>query len=154
MKEKAITALAGGSLLVLVWGTMLALAVMTVPAVTFVMASNPEISAILAAVATPLFFGVGLAIALLTKSVATAWRRIFLLSALLCFALTSSFLISSGVVAVASEHELLKMFASHMDDRNGAFAAISGSVGFVLGIVFLTVGLLVGRKAVAVQQAA
>lgn len=101
-----------------------------------------------------LFWGLGLVLAMTAPVAAKAWRRLLLTSAVLSFMLPLSGLVFTGSY-------LATQSTSGAAETAGAVIGgglVSGAlafVGFFLGIVFLVVGLLVGRdkQIVYVQQA-
>ncbi|WP_444959210.1 hypothetical protein [Microbulbifer sp. ZKSA002] len=81
-------------------------------------------------------------IACTAKRTGKAWRRLLLISAILCFLLPISGLIFTGnaVVDTANSAE-----AAGAAIGGGLVSGFMGFVGFFLGIVFLIIGLLTGR---------
>lgn len=127
-------------------GLILAVLGATLVGITF--AASPSAGGIGGAAAFFVLWVAGIVIAVLAKSPSKAWRRLLLTSAVLSFLLPLS-----GVVYTGS------FMATHVnpsDAYSGAAAAgaaiggglVSGFLGFVgffLGLIFLVIGLLVGR---------
>ena len=89
---------------------------------------------------------VGIVIAVLAKSASKAWRRLLVASAILSFLLPLSGMISTGSsmatdLAVASTG----VDAAGVALGGGLVIGFIGFVGFFFGMVFLAIGLLVGR---------
>lgn len=94
------------------------------------------------------FWAVGIAIALLASSASKAWRRLLITCSILSFLLPLSGLIYTG-----------SYISTHVDQADkysgaatagaaiggGLVSGILGFFGFFLGVVFLVIGLLVGR---------
>jgi hypothetical protein len=87
------------------------------------------------------FWIIGFVIALTAKSAPKAWRRLLLTSAILSFLPPLSGIIYRG-----------SFLATHISDpaavgaiAGGIVSYFFGFIGFFLGIVFLIIGLLVGR---------
>ena len=135
---KIVAGIFGGLILAII-GAML---------VTITFAASPEKGGSWGAMSFIVFWVVGIVIAVLSKSASKAWRRLLITSAVLSFLLPLS-----GVIYTGS------FMAAHVDKADkyagaaAAGAAIGGSlvsgflgfVGFFLGVVFLVIGLLVGR---------
>ncbi|WP_445362032.1 hypothetical protein ACJJIQ_00180 (plasmid) [Microbulbifer sp. ANSA003] len=81
-------------------------------------------------------------VACTAKRTGKAWRRLLLISAILCFLLPISGLVFTGnaVADTASGAE-----AAGAAIGGGLVSGFMGFVGFFLGIIFLIVGLLTGR---------
>lgn len=78
------------------------------------------------------------------KSGGKAWRYMMLACCLASFALPlASFIFSGAAVAEASDAGAASATGAAIG--GGILTAISGFVGFFLGIIFLIIGLLVGR---------
>jgi cytochrome c oxidase assembly factor CtaG len=89
----------------------------------------------------------GIIIALTAPAAAKAWRRLFLSSAVLSFLLPLSGLIYTGsyVASMDSTAEHATAAAAGAAIGGTLVSGFMGFVGFFLGIVFLILGLLVGR---------
>lgn len=95
-----------------------------------------------------IFWVAGIVIALLAKSAAKAWRRLLLTLAILSFLLPLSGVIyTMNFVAtqVDSTEEYAAAATAGAVIGGGVVSGFLGFVGFFLGVVFLIIGLLVGR---------
>lgn len=138
MIGKIISGLLGG-LIVAILGAML---------VTLALASNPESGGLTGAMAFFIFWVVALIIALAAPRAGKAWRRLLITSGLLAFAMPISSLIFAGaqVADAASQGgEYAGAAAAGATLGGGMVTAITGFLGFFLGVIFLVIGLLVGR---------
>lgn len=125
--------------------------------VTIAMANEPETGGSNGAVAFFVFWVLGIMISIIAKDAGKAWRHLLLLSALLSFALPlSSFIFSGAAVsqAIVNAGDQVGAAATGAVIGGGLITAVSGFLGFFLGVIFLIVGLLVGRdkQIVVVQQ--
>jgi hypothetical protein len=83
------------------------------------------------------------------KTAAKAWRRLLLSSAVLSFLLPISAIVYTGsfmakYIDSSSEHAGAQAAGAVIG--GGLISGIMGFVGFFLGIIFLIIGLLVGRN--------
>ena len=137
MIGKIISGLVGG-LIVAILGAML---------VTLALASNPESGGQTGAMAFFVFWVVAVVMALTAPRAGKAWRRLLITSGLLSFAMPISSLIFSGaqVADAASQGgEYASAAVAGAALAGGMVTAITGFVGFFLGVIFLVIGLLVG----------
>jgi len=100
-------------------------------------------------------------LALISKTGGKAWRKVLLLSAILSFALPlASFLFTgaeiSNTIDSTTGQEFSGASVTGTAIGGGIVTAISGFLGFFLGIVFLVIALLTGRdkQVIIVQQPA
>lgn len=124
------------------------LAVLAAVLVTTTFAASPERGGSWGASALFMFWVIGIFIALGAKSAAKAWRRILLTSAVLSFLAPISAIIYTGsliatTVDTTSEHASAQAAGAAVG--GGLISGVYGFVGFFLGVVFLILGLLVGR---------
>ena len=94
------------------------------------------------------FWILGFVIALMAKSAPKAWRRLLLTSAVLSFLLPLSGIIYTGSFMAAHVDpgaEYAGAQAAGAAIGGGLVSGILGFIGFFLGVVFLIIGLLVGR---------
>jgi len=101
---------------------------------------NPDTSSTILLV----FFAISAALALSAKRAAKAWRRLLLLSAVLCFAMPLASMIFSGVATAEMASHSGAAAAGAMLG-GGIVTMVTGVFGFFLGAIFLIAGLLVGR---------
>jgi hypothetical protein len=125
--------------------------------VTVALSSDPESGGQTGAVAFFVFWVFGLILALTASRAGKAWRRILVTSAILSFAMPlSSFIFTGSQVAeVATQGgEYAGAAAAGAALGGGLITAISGFLGFFLGVIFLVVGLLTGRdkKIVVIKE--
>ncbi len=102
-------------------------------------------------IAFPAFWIIGLVLALTASRAAKAWGRIFVTLAILSFAMPLSSLVFTGSmvaeVATATEDEEYTGVATAGTALGGGLiTAVSGFFGFFLGVIFLIIGLLIGRN--------
>lgn len=93
-------------------------------------------------------WALGIVIAVLSISAAKAWRKLLLSSSLLSFMLPLSGLIYTGsfmATQLDPDAEYAGAQAAGAAIGGGLISGFMGFVGFFLGIVFLIIGLLVGR---------
>ena len=124
--------------------------------VTAALASSPLKGGHVGAMAFWVLWGLALLIAMLAPSGGKAWRRILIASGLLCLLLPLSGIIFTGnsmaAVSSADPHAGARVAGSAI--AGGLISGLLGFVGFFLGLVFLVIGLLVGRdKTVVYVQA-
>lgn len=112
-------------------------------------ANNPETGGSIGAGAFFVMWLFAIILAFLAKTGGKAWRRILLLSAVLAFALPlASFLFTGAGVGEAVEQagdEYAGAAAAGAVIGGGLVTAVSGFIGFFLGVIFLIIGLLIGR---------
>lgn len=123
--NKIIAALIGGFIIAFI-GTMLIASAGVVSKVSF-----------------PLFFALGVAVALLAPNGGKAWRRLLIISGLMCLLLPIGGLIHTGT-AVAEQTEGAKAVGTMIG--GGIATGIMGFIGFFLGAVLLVIGFSVGRE--------
>lgn len=91
---------------------------------------------------------VGIVIATRSASAPKAWRRLLIFSAVLSFLLPLSGLIYTGsymATRVDSNAQNAGLHAAGAAIGGGLISGVMGFIGFFLGVVFLIIGLLVGR---------
>lgn len=135
----------------------LILAIIGAILVTVTFAASPEKGGSWGAISFVVFWVVGIVIATRSASAPKAWRKLLISSSVLSFLLPLSGLIYTG-----------SFMANHVDPNaqyagaqaagaaigGGLISGFMGFVGFFLGVVFLIIGLLVGRdKQVVYVQA-
>lgn len=135
---KVIAGIVGGFILA-VLGALLV-------GITF--AASPEKGGVGGAAAFFVFWIVGFVIALTAKSAPKAWRRLLLTSAVFSFLLPLSGIVYTGAfmathVDPAAQHAGAQAAGAAIG--GGLVSVILGFIGFFLGVVFLVIGLLVGR---------
>lgn len=126
----------------------LILAVLGAILVTITFAASPEKGGSWGAIAFIIFWVIGIAIALGAKCAAKAWRRLLLTSAVLSFLAPISAIIYTGsfmATHVDTTSEYAGAQAAGAAIGGGLISGFMGFVGFFLGVVFLIIGLLVGR---------
>lgn len=126
----------------------LILAVLGAILVTTTFAASPEKGGSWGAIAFFVFWTIGVAVALGAKSAAKAWRRLLLSSAVLSFLAPISAIIYTGsfmATQVDATSEYAGAQAAGAAIGGGLISGFMGFVGFFLGVVFLIIGLLVGR---------
>lgn len=106
------------------------------------------------AVAFFVCWAVRLAMAVMAPTVGKAWRRLLVTSSIASFLLPLSGLVFTGSYVASQTHS--GAAAAGAAIGGGLVSGALGFVGFLLGVVFLIIGLLVGRdkQIVYVQQAA
>lgn len=103
------------------------------------------------------FWGFALLLSFTASRGAKAWRRVFIACGVISFSLPLASLIFSGTqivdAAVTDNADAAQVVGAAVG--SGMITAISGFLGFFLGIVFMIVGLMVGKdkQIVVVQQA-
>lgn len=126
----------------------LILAIIGAMLVTVTFAASPEKGGSWGAVSFFLLWVVGIVIAVLAKSASKAWRRLLLTSAVLSFLLPLSGVIYTGsfmATHVDPADKYAGAAATGVAIGGGLVSGFLGFVGFFLGVVFLVIGLLVGR---------
>lgn len=116
--------------------------------VTTAFAASPEKGGSWGGMSFLIFWVVGIAVAILAKSASKAWRRLFLTAAVLSFLLPLSGVIYTGsfIANVDSADKYASAAATAGATVGGGLVSgFLGFVGFFLGVVFLIIGLLVGR---------
>jgi len=137
MFGKIVAGLFGG-LIVAIIGAMV---------VTVALASSPAASSV-GAIAFFVFWALGIALAVTASRTGKAWRRVLISSGLLSFALPLSSIIFTGSVmtqAAGEGGEFSGAAAAGAAIGGGMITIASGVLGFFLGVIFLVIGLLVGR---------
>jgi hypothetical protein len=135
---KVVAGLVGGLILAII-GAML---------VTVTLAASPERGGSWGALSFLIFWVVGIVVAVLAKSASKAWRRLLVTSAVLSFLLPLSGVIYTGsfmATHVDATGENAGAAAAGAAIGGGLVSGFLGFVGFFLGIVFLVIGLVVGR---------
>jgi hypothetical protein len=110
------------------------------------MAKEPSKTA--TAIAALVFFGlwaVSIVIGIKAQRAAKAWRRLLISNACLSFALPLAGFILAGRATHQFESKGAHLEAAVTAGAGGVMAIFLGILGFFLGAIFLTVGLLVGR---------
>lgn len=135
---KFIAGLFGG-LILAVLGTVL---------ITITFAASPEKGGAWGAIAFLIFWVIGIIVALGAKSAAKAWRKLLLSSAVLSFLMPIAGIVYTGIfmathVDTTSEYAGAAVAGAAIG--GGLISGLMGFVGFFLGVVFLVIGLLVGR---------
>lgn len=87
---------------------------------------------------------VGIGIAVMAPSAGKAWRRLLLTSSVFSFLMPLSGLIYTG--SFMANHATGGAEAAGAAIGGGLVSGLLGFVGFFLGVVFLIIGLLVGRE--------
>jgi hypothetical protein len=134
---KVIAGILGG-LILAVLGAILA-------SVTFA-ASNR--GALFGVISFLVFWVIGIVVALNAKAAAKAWRRLLLSSAVLSFLLPIAAIVFTGsfiATRVPSSGEYAGAQTAGAAIGGVLVSGFMGFVGFFLGIIFLVIGLLVGR---------
>jgi hypothetical protein len=101
------------------------------------------------AISFPIFWVIGIVVAICAKTAAKAWRRLLLSSAVLSFMLPISGIIYTGsfmATYVNSSNAHAGAQATGAAIGGGLISGVMGFVGFFLGVIFLIIGLLVGRN--------
>ena len=139
----------------IIGGLILAVIGAILVSVTF--GASPEKGGSWGAISFLAFWVVGIVVAIRSASASKAWRKLLISSAVFSFLLPLSGLIYTG-----------SFMAKHVDTKaqyagaqaagaaigGGLISGFMGFVGFFLGVVFLVIGLLVGRdKQVVYVQA-
>ena len=124
------------------------LAVLAAILVTTTFAASPGKGGGLGGSAFFLFWFTGMIIALMAQTAAKAWRRLLLSSAVLSFLAPISAIIYTGsfmATRVNTGSEYAGAQAAGAAIGGGLLSGFMGFVGFFLGVVFLIIGLLVGK---------
>ncbi len=124
------------------------LAILGAILVTTTFAASPEKGGNWGAIAFLVFWVMGIAVALRANSAAKAWRRLLLSSAVLSFLAPISGIIYTGsfmATQVDTASEYAGAQAAGVAIGGSLISGFMGFVGFFLGVVFLIIGLLVGR---------
>jgi len=96
-----------------------------------------------------LFLGlwaVSIGMGIKARSAAKAWRRLLITNGCLSFALPLAGFVMAGRAAYLYEAKGAHHAAAASAGAGGVMAIFLGILGFFLGAIFLTIGLLVGRK--------
>ena len=119
--------------------------------VTIALASDPETGGTAGGIAFFAFWILSIVIALIAERAGKAWRRLLITSSILCFMLPLASFIFSGAQVAQTESGAEAAGAAL---GGGMITLISGFVGFFLGVVFLIIGLMVGRdvKVITVKE--
>lgn len=135
----------------------LILAIIGAILITVTFAASPEKGGTWGAISFFLFWVVGIIIAIRSASAPKAWRKLLLTSSVLSFLLPLSGLIYTGSLMakhVDPNAQYAGALAAGAVIGGGLISGFMGFVGFFLGVVFLIIGLLVGRdKQVVYVQA-
>ena len=126
----------------------LILAILGAILITTTFAASPEKGGSWGAIAFFILWVIGIVVALRAKSASKAWRRLLLTSAVLSFLLPISGIIYTGsfvATQVDTTSEYAGAQAVGATIGGGLVAGFLGFGGFFLGVVFLIIGLLVGR---------
>ena len=121
----------------------LILAVIAAVLVTFTLSNGTT-----GAIAFLAFWALGLAIALTAPSGSKAWRRLLITCAILSLLLPLSGLIYTGNYMATNIDPKAEYAGAQVAGAalgGGLLSGVLGFVGFFLGVVFLIIGLLVGR---------
>ncbi len=124
------------------------LAVIGAILVTVTFAASPEKGGSLGAISFFAFWVVGIVVAIFSASASKAWRKLLLSSSVLSFLLPLSGLIYTGSFMakhVDANAQYAGAQAAGAAIGGGLISGFMGFVGFFLGVVFLIIGLLVGR---------
>jgi hypothetical protein len=144
---KALAGIIGGLILAVI-GAIL---------VTTTFAALPEKGGSWGAISFFALWIVGIVVAVRSTSASKAWRKLLITSAVLSFLLPLSGLIYTGSFMakhVDSNAQYAGAQAAGAAIGGGLISGLMGFVGFFLGVVFLVIGLLVGRdKQVVYVQA-
>ena len=94
------------------------------------------------------FLGLAFLLSIFSSRVAKAWRRIFLLSALIALAMPLSTVVYTGhavneQMKIGGDNAVFGAAGAVIG--GGLLTLITGFLGFFLGAVFLIIGLLIGR---------
>lgn len=139
----------------IIGGLILAVIVAILVTVTF--AASPEKGGSWGAISFLTFWVVGIVIAVRSASAPKAWRKVLLSSSVMSFLLPLSGLIYTGSFMaknVDPNAQYAGAQAAGAAIGGGLISGFMGFVGFFLGVVFLIIGLLVGRdKQVVYVQA-
>ena len=135
----------------------LILAVIGAILVTVTFAASPGKGGSWGAISFLAFWVVGIVVAIRSASASKAWRKLLISSAVLSFLLPLSGLIYTGSFMakhVDTNAQYAGAQAAGAAIGGGLISGFMGVVGFFLGVVFLVIGLLVGRdKQVVYVQA-
>ena len=126
----------------------LILAILGAILVTTTFAASPEKSGNWGAIAFFIFWVLGIVVALGAKTAAKAWRRLLISSAVLSFLAPISAIIYTGsfmATQIDTTSEYAGAQAAGAAIGGGLISGFMGFAGFFLGVVFLIIGLLVGR---------
>ena len=111
-------------------------------------AASPEIGGKWGAVAFLVFWVIGILISIKAKSTSKVWRRILILSGLLCLLLPVAGIIFTGShmafnVPSTGHHAGAEAVGAVIG--GGLFSGLMGFIGLFLGGFFIIIGLLIGR---------
>jgi len=141
--------LAGRLVAGLVGGLILAIMAANICMLVLGDANAKEQSMVVKTASVLVFFGLwagAVVVAAKAHRAAHAWRRLLISNACLSFALPLAGFFMGGKLAsqYAAKGQQVQAAAAGM--AGGVMAIILGVLGFFLGAIFLTIGLLVGRK--------
>lgn len=88
---------------------------------------------------------VGIVIAVMAPAAAKAWRRLLLTSAVLSFLMPLAGILYTGSFMAKMGSDVSGAATAGAAIGGGIVSGFLGFVGFFLGVVFLVIGLLVGR---------
>jgi len=111
-------------------------------------AASPEKGVLWGAIGFFALWVVGIIVAVRSESAPKAWRKLLITSAVMSFLLPLSGLIYTGssiAKHVDSSAQYAGAQAAGALIGGGLISGLMGFVGFFLGIIFLVIGLLVGR---------
>jgi hypothetical protein len=139
----------GGKILAgLVGGFILSMLAANVTSVVFGDPTAKEQGAGVTAVSGFVFFGLwagSVYISIKADRAAKAWRKLLITSACLSFSLPLAGMLMAGKAAYHYETKGRHLESAAMAGAGGIAAIALGIMGFFLGAIFLTIGLLVGR---------
>lgn len=126
----------------------LILAVLGAVLVTTAFSASPERGGSWGGIAFFIIWVLGMVVALGAKTLAKAWRRLLLSSAVFSFLAPISAIMYTGsfmATQIDTTSEYAGAQAAGAAIGGGLISGFMGFVGFFLGVVFLIIGLLVGR---------
>lgn len=116
--------------------------------VAVMLSSNPRDGGQAVGIVFLLAWAASALVALLAPRAAKAWRRLLIASGILSFSLPLAAFIFTGLVVnqeMARGGEYAEAAAAGAALGGGMVVALTGLLGFFLGLIFLVIGLLVGR---------
>jgi hypothetical protein len=133
----------------LIGGVLMGLIAMWVAGLTLMLQAGPFVGAI----AFFLSVIIGIIIGIKAPNAGKAWRRTLLICAVLCFTLPLAGIAFTGQIANQMGASASAGTAAGVAIGGAMVSGFLGFVGFFLGLIFLVIGLLVGRdKTVVVIQ--
>ncbi len=126
------------------------MAIMAAICITITFAASPEKGGNWGAIGFFIFWVIGMVAAFQARTAGKAWRRLLIASSVLSFLLPISAVIYTGSFIATND----AMDPSRLEGiagiagaafGGGLLSGFMGFVGFFLGVVFLIIGLLVGR---------